>query len=256
MIQSKRVHPMTSAKLLRSLIVLVALPMAACSTVTSAIRGPEMAPMGYPAQLVPQYQQVMMQPESRETGPGSANSLWRNGARAFFIDQRASRVGDILTVQIDIADSADVSNATNRSRNGTTTGKVGGVFGLESSIGRLLPPGFDSAKILDYGGTTTGSGSGSVKRQEKISLTVAALVSQVLPNGNMIIQGRQEVRTNGEVRELTVAGIVRPEDITSTNTIKHTQIAEARISYGGRGDISRMQKTPVGQALVETFSPF
>ncbi|MEY3259588.1 MAG: hypothetical protein RIT46_417, partial [Pseudomonadota bacterium] len=102
----------------------------------------------------------------------------------------------------------------------------------------------------------TGSGSGSVKRQEKISLTVAALVSQVLPNGNMIIQGRQEVRTNGEVRELTVAGIVRPEDITSTNTIKHTQIAEARISYGGRGDISRMQKTPAGQALVETFSPF
>jgi flagellar L-ring protein precursor FlgH len=182
--------------------------------------------------------------------------LWRNGARAFFIDQRASRIGDILTVQIEIDDSADVSNATDRARNSTTTGKIGGLFGLESTIGRLLPPGFDTEPGLNYGGTTTGSGSGSVKRQEKISLTVAALVSQVLPNGNMIIQGRQEVRTNGEVRELTVAGIVRPEDITSTNTIKHTQIAEARISYGGRGDISRMQKTPAGQALVETFSPF
>ncbi len=215
-----------------------------------------MTPMGYPAQLVPQYQQVTMQPTSRETGPASANSLWRNGARAFFIDQRASRIGDILTVQIEIDDSADVSNATDRSRNSTTTGQIGGLFGLESTIGRLLPPGFDKEPGLNYGGTTTGSGSGSVKRQEKISLTVAALVSQVLPNGNMIIQGRQEVRTNGEVRELTVAGIVRPEDITSANTIKHTQIAEARISYGGRGDISRMQKTPAGQALVETFSPF
>jgi len=252
----KRVHPMTSAKVLRSLIVLVALPMAACSTVTSAIRGPEMTPMGYPAQLVPQYQQVMMQPTSRETGPGSANSLWRNGARAFFIDQRASRVGDILTVQIDISDSADVSNATDRSRTNDTSGSLTNAWGLESTLGRILPPGTDLTKGLGYKGTTTGSGSGSVKRQEKISLTVAALVSQVLPNGNMIIQGRQEVRTNGEVRELTVAGIVRPEDITSTNTIKHTQIAEARISYGGRGDISRMQKTPAGQALIETFSPF
>ena len=126
-----------------------------------------MAPMGYPAQLVPQYQQVMMQPTSRETGPASANSLWRNGARAFFIDQRASRIGDILTVQIEIDDSADVSNATDRARNSTTTGKIGGLFGLESTIGRLLPPGFDTEPGLNYGGTTTGSGSGSVKRQER-----------------------------------------------------------------------------------------
>jgi hypothetical protein len=95
MILNKRVHPMTSTKALGSLILLMALPMAACSTVTSAVQGPEMAPMGYPAQLVPQYQQVMMQPTSRETGPASANSLWRNGARAFFIDQRASRIGEI-----------------------------------------------------------------------------------------------------------------------------------------------------------------
>lgn len=251
-----RDHPMKSVMSLRTLIVLMALPMAACTTVQSAINGPQLAPMNYPAELVPQYQQVMQAPATRETGPASANSLWRTGARAFFIDQRASRVGDILTVQIEIDDSADVSNATNRTRTNATTGGITSVFGLESSLGRLLPPGFDKSKGLDYSGSTNGTGSGSVKRQEKISLTVAALVSQVLPNGNMIIQGRQEVRTNGEVRELTVAGIVRPEDITSSNTIKHTQMAEARISYGGRGDISRMQKTPAGQALVETFSPF
>jgi flagellar L-ring protein precursor FlgH len=260
MILKKRVQPMTSANALRALIALMTLPLASCSTVTSAVNsavsGPQMAPMSYPAQLVPQYQQVYQQPTTRETGAASANSLWRTGARAFFIDQRASRVGDILTVQIDIDDSADVSNATDRSRTGSTNGAVTNVFGLESILGRFIPPGTDLTQGLGYNGSTTGSGSGSVKRQEKISLTVAALVSQVLPNGNMIIQGRQEVRTNGEIRELTVAGIVRPEDITSSNTIKHTQIAEARIAYGGRGDISRMQKTPAGQALIETFSPF
>ena len=95
-----------------------------------------------------------------------------------------------------------------------------------------------------------------MNRSEKVSLTIAAVVTDVLANGNLVIQGRQEVRTNREVRELTVAGIVRPEDISSANTIAHTQIAEARISYGGRGDISRVQSTPAAQSLVERFSPF
>ena len=95
-----------------------------------------------------------------------------------------------------------------------------------------------------------------MNRAEKISLTMAATVAAVLPNGNLVIQGTQEVRTNAEVRQLTVAGIVRPEDITSTNTIQHTQIAEARINYGGRGDISRVQKTPALQSIMEKFSPF
>ena len=95
-----------------------------------------------------------------------------------------------------------------------------------------------------------------MNRAEQISLTIAAVVSAVLPNGNLVIQGTQEVKTNNDVRQLTIAGIVRPEDIASNNTIQHTQIAEARINYGGRGDISRVQKTPAGQALVEKFSPF
>ena len=95
-----------------------------------------------------------------------------------------------------------------------------------------------------------------MNRSEKISLTIAAIVTGVLPNGNMVIQGVQEVRTNTDLRQLTVAGVVRPEDISSANTIRHTQIAEARISYGGRGDISRVQKTPAGQSLLERFSPF
>ena len=239
------------------LLALIALsPLAACSTVTEAVRGPDLTPVGYPSSLVAREQPTFI--SSREPMPqaASANSLWRTGARAFFIDQRANRVGDILTVQIDINDSAQTSNASKSSRASGVSAGVDNFFGLETSLGKFLPGGFDPANAINTNSTSNNAGSGAVTRSEKISLTIAAVVTNVLPNGNMVIQGTQEVRTNAELRQLTVAGIVRPEDITSANTIKHTQIAEARISYGGRGDISRVQKTPSGQSLVERFTPF
>ncbi|WP_374575757.1 flagellar basal body L-ring protein FlgH [Phenylobacterium sp.] len=239
-------------------LALALVPLAACSSVREAVKGPELSPVSYPAALVPQTQPVMPLASAREPAPqpASANSLWRVGARAFFIDQRASRVGDILTVLIEIDDSAKTSNATSSGRTSSAQSGVTNFLGLESSLGKVLPGGFDPANAVNSGSTYSNAGTGAVTRSEKINLTIAAVVTAVLPNGNMMIQGSQEVRTNSEVRELTVSGIVRPEDITSANTIKHTQIAEARISYGGRGDISRVQKTPAGQSLVEKFSPF
>jgi len=240
------------------LAVLALAPLAACSTVTEAVRGPELAPVGYPATLVARDQPTFV--SAREPAPqaASANSLWRTGARAFFIDQRANRVGDILTVQIDIDDSAKTQNTSTSSRTGAMSAAVPKLFGLENQVGQLLPPhnNFDPTNALQTKTNSSNTGTGSVNRAEKISLTIAAVVSAVLPNGNLVIQGTQEVRTNAELRQLTVAGIVRPEDISSANTIKHTQIAEARICYGGRGDISRVQKTPAGQSLLERFSPF
>jgi len=251
---------MKAARMRPTLLLLAAalVPLAACSTVKEAVRGPELTPIGYPAALVPRNQEVMSLASAREAGPqpASANSLWRTGARAFFIDQRASRVGDILTVNIDIDDSAKTSNTSASSRTSGASAGVPHLLGLESSLGKILPGGYDPANAVETNSKSTNAGSGAVTRSEKISLTIAAVVSAVLPNGNMVIQGVQEVRTNNEVRQLTVAGIVRPEDISSSNTIRHTQIAEARISYGGRGDISRVQKTPAGQALMERFSPF
>ena len=238
------------------LVLLAALaPLAACSTVKEAVRGPELSQVGYPAALVPREQSIL---SAREPNPqsASANSLWRTGARAFFNDQRASRMGDILTVQIDIDDSAKTTNSTSSSRGSGITAGVPHFFGLESTLGKILPGGFDPANAIETSSKSTNAGAGAVSRAEKISLTIAAVVTSVLPNGNMVIQGTQEVRTNTEMRQLTVSGIVRPEDITSSNTVKHTQIAEARISYGGRGDISRVQKVPAGQSLVERFTPF
>ena len=228
-------------------------PLAACGTVSEAVNGPSLTPMAYPAQLAPT-QQMVMDPNAQRAA--SANSLWRVGARAFFHDQRASKVGDILTVQVDIRDNARLSNETATNRESEIGGGISNLFGLESTIAKALPGSYDTSKLLNAGSNTSMAGSGSVNRSENLSMTIAAVVTSVLPNGNLVIQGRQEVRVNQEVRELTVAGIVRPEDITATNTIRHSQIAEARVSYGGRGTVSRVQRVPVGQALVEQFTPF
>jgi flagellar L-ring protein precursor FlgH len=234
-------------------LTVAAIALTACGTVKETVKGPKMSSMSYPSSLVPMQQQI--QPP-QEAQPASANSLWRAGARTFFHDQRARNVGDILTVQITIDDSAQFQNSTSRTRaNGVKAG-VPHFFGLESSLGKILPAGFDPTQMVDASGSTTSDGKGAISRSEKVSLTIAAVVTGVLPNGNLIIQGRQEVKTNNELRELTVAGIVRPEDISATNTVKHTQIAEARISYGGKGDVSRVNKAPAGQALLEKFSPF
>ncbi|MDX5330651.1 MAG: flagellar basal body L-ring protein FlgH [Caulobacteraceae bacterium] len=239
------------------LAALALIPLGACSTVQEAVAGPDLTPVRYPSALVPQDQPVILASANQPMPtPASANSLWRTGARAFFIDQRANRVGDIVTVNIEIDDRAQTSNSTSSSRTSGASAGVPNFLGLESSLGRILPGGFDPANAISTNSNSANSGSGSVSRSEKINLTIAAVVTAVLPNGNMMIQGTQEVRTNGELRQLAVAGIIRPEDISSTNTIRHSQIAEARISYGGRGDISRVQRTPAGQALVESFSPF
>jgi flagellar L-ring protein precursor FlgH len=236
------------------------LSLTACASAKDAIRGPQLSPMSKQVlqasqNSTPSVMASMSQPQPQLVA-ASANSLWRPGARTFFNDQRANKVGDILTILISIDDSAKVSNSTDSSRTNSTKGGVSNFFGLEQSLGKIFPAGYDPANMINQAGTTSSAGAGAVSRQEQINLTIAAVVTGVLPNGNLVIQGRQEVKTNQELRELTVGGIVRPEDISSTNTIRHTQIAEARIAYGGRGDISRVNRTPAGQALMEQFSPF
>jgi len=235
------------------LIILASLSLTACSTAMEAVKGPNLAPAVYPAALVGG--NVQIRPEEVPT-PQSANSMWRQGARAFFKDQRANRVGDILTVQIDIDDSAQTTNSSSSSRSSSTGLGVPNLLGFESSLSRVFPSTFDPANAITTNSDNSNAGSGTINRQEKISLTMAATVTAVLPNGNMWIQGVQEVRTNAELRHVSVAGIVRPEDITAANTIQHSQLAELRLDYGGRGDISRVQKTPAGQSLIERFSPF
>ena len=249
------------APLALAALVLGMAPLGACAAVQDAVLTPQMTPMGYPSALLPQTTTVLppqpqILPAIAGPPPAGANSLWRSGARAFFQDQRAHRVGDILTVNIKIDDSAQVQNTSVTSRKSSADVGVNHLFGLESSLGKILPSAFDPNKAVGVSTDIAANGAGSVNRSEAVNLTVAAIVTTVLPNGNLVIQGRQEVRVNAELRELTVAGVVRPEDISPANAIAHTQIAEARISYGGRGQVSNVQRTPYGTALVQKFSPF
>jgi len=184
------------------------------------------------------------------------NSLWRPGSRAFLKDQRASNVGDILTVIIEIADNAAINNATTRSRTNAENSSASAFLGYEQSLGAILPEAVDPTNLIDLDSDSSSAGAGGVTRNESINLRVAALVTQVLPNGNLVLAGRQEVRVNYEKRELQVAGIIRPEDITSTNTIDYDQIAEARIAYGGQGQISDVQQPRYGQQVFDIIWPF
>ena len=188
--------------------------------------------------------------------PATSASLFRTGAGAFFHDQRASRIGDILTVRIKISDKAEVGNSTTRSRSGSETADLGALLGLESQITKVLPGTVDPSKLVDTSTKSQSGGAGSMSRSEKIDMTMAAIVTGVLPNGNLLIRGRQEVRVNFELREVIVTGIVRPEDIARDNSIAHSQIAEARISYGGRGQLTDAQQARWGQQIYDALFPF
>jgi flagellar L-ring protein FlgH len=180
-------------------------------------------------------------------------SLWSTTPSGLLGDRRARTLGDILTVTIEIDDEAEMKNTTTRSRDGSESAEVGGFFGA----GNVLPPGMMKLNPnVEIGSQSEYDGSGSVKRNEKLTLRVAATVVQVLPNGQLVIQGDQEVRVNYELRDLQITGIVRPEDISRYNEIPYDRIAGARIVYGGRGLISSAQQPRYGQQAVDRLMPY
>jgi flagellar L-ring protein FlgH len=181
------------------------------------------------------------------------NSLWRNGSRAFFKDQRAQQIGDILTVKVNISDNAQFANETQRSRDNKEDSGISNLFGMTKvPLTKTPVPG----RLLTADSTSSSDGKGSVNRTEALKTNVAAVVTQLLPNGNLVIEGKQEVRVNFELRELIVAGIVRPEDIENDNTLDSTKIAQARIAYGGRGQITDVQQPRWGQQISDVILPF
>ncbi len=229
--------------------------MSACASSPNGSTNADLTPISNPAEVAGA-QRVSMPLPAPNMEPSGPNSLWRSGARSFFGDQRASDIGDILTVNIEIADSAQVNNSTQRSRSSSEEAGIQALLGLEGPIQNALPgtPGLDPA--VGFDSNSSSNGTGSVNRAESVNLTVAAVIVDKLANGNLIIGGSQEVRINNELRELLVSGVIRPEDISATNTIEHTKIAEARISYGGRGDLSALMRARYGTRFFEQVAPF
>ncbi len=202
------------------------------------------------------YKPVQMPMPAMEHASYAPNSLWRTGSRAFFKDQRARQVGDLVTVKVKVTDRAQLDNTTKRSRKNGEDFGAARLMGFENKLDKFLPNGSSAGELLSLDSEGSSEGSGSVRRAEQLATNVAAVVTQTLPNGNLVVEGKQEIRVNFEVRELIVAGVIRPEDIESDNTIESTKIAQARIAYGGRGQITDVQQPRYGQQVMDILLPF
>lgn len=244
----------------RAAPLVAALLLAGCNGQLDHLgRPPSMTAPGTPDLDVPTpaRERVMLVPPAPPP-PETATtaSLWRSGPQSLFGDRRARTRGDILTVVVEIDDEAKLRNATSRGRDGTDSVALGALYGLTEVASKLLPSGATLDPAVSATGSTASSGEGAVTREEEVELRLAATVLDVLPNGHLVIRGSQEVRVNFELRDLQVSGIVRPEDISRQNEITYDKIAEARIVYGGRGQISDMQQPRYGQQILDLVSPF
>lgn len=250
---------MISKTVLRNLLCTASLVLlTACGTadrLANVGKAPDLSPISNPT-TQPEYRPVSL-PMPREEDPKrESNSLWASNRQTFFKDQRARKVGDILTVMIEIDDDAKLSNETKRTRSGSENLEIPAIGGFEKRIKDLLPEGADPAALTETASDSATNGKGSVNRKEEINLQLAAVVTQILPNGNMVVQGRQEVRVNFENRVLELMGVIRPEDIETNNKISYEKIAEARISYGGKGQITDLQQPRYGQQIYDAIFPF
>jgi flagellar L-ring protein FlgH len=237
-----------------SLLTIVGLAGGGCSSIDRLSQigeTPKLSSIDNPT-AAPGYKPVQMPMPKPEAVSYNANSLWRNGSRSFFKDQRAHQIGDLLTVTVNITDQANFANETQRSRTVTEDSGITAFLGSNLLTGKTALPG----RLLTADATSNSDGKGSIQRAETLQTNIAAVVTQLLPNGNLVVEGKQEVRVNFEMRELIVAGIVRPEDIQSDNTIDSSKIAQARIAYGGHGQISDIQQPRYGQQVMDVLLPF
>lgn len=228
--------------------------LAACADLATVGKAPDFTPIDGTLE-----ERAMEMPGYTAFDPSrsaTTASLWDGGRESLLGDRRAGQVGDIMTVVIEIDERAEISNSTSRERSGSQLSAIPSLLGIPQRVEAVLPEGADFDSAVSAEGSSRSSGDGSVRRNERLALRVAATVVDVLQNGVLRIQGSQEVRVNFEIRELLVSGFVRPEDISRQNEITYDKIASARISYGGRGQISEFQQPRYGQQVLDRVLPF
>jgi flagellar L-ring protein FlgH len=238
------------------LVPLAALCLAAaCQPLSTVGRAPDFAPLEPRREHAALYN-VPLPAQTERPVPAASASLWSASQRSLLGDRRATQPGDILTVVIEINDRAEISNSTQRGRTGSQSMGVPQLFGIPQAVDPYLPAGANLANAVQMQSASAFQGSGTVSRTERVTLRVATTVIERLPNGVLRIEGSQEVRINNELRDLIVTGFIRPEDISRRNEIGYDRIAGARISYGGRGQITQMQQPRYGQQVAEILLPF
>ncbi|MDA5095092.1 flagellar basal body L-ring protein FlgH [Aliiroseovarius sp. KMU-50] len=233
----------------------LATTISGCSRLEQVGKAPSLSPI----EINQEHQAMATTPLPRQklaVTPVAHASTWSRGRQSLLGDRRAQQAGDILTVVIEINDRAEFSNNSSRSRDGSEKMAIPSLFGIPQNIDKSLPDGASMASSVDLSSSSSSGGKGTIRRNEKLQLRVAATVTGTLPNGVLQIQGTQEVRVNYELRELLVTGFVRPEDISRKNEIPYDKIASARISYGGRGAISDVQQPRIGQQIADIVLPF
>lgn len=233
-------------------VLAAALALAGCQSMPNGttLATPQMSPVGSGMVV----EQVAIAPAYAQTEKHTFGSLWGKSSETLFTDLRASRVGDTVTVNIAINDKAQFDNQTDRSRTSKRKTGIGAALGV-SGFGISGTAG-DANLDLSVDAQSSSKGEGSIGRAEKLNLSIAAVVTQVLPGGNLMIAGSQEIMVNEEIRVLNIGGIVRPVDISANNTIAYDKIAEARIAYGGRGHVSDVQRPAWGQRVLDGVAPF
>lgn len=242
-------------QMMKPTLMLLVLGLMGCGKLEQVGRAPEFSGLEGSNQHFAMYSAALPEDSAPESET-EASSLWTGKDNSLFGDRRAAQRGDILTVVIEIDDSASISNSTGRSRNGKQTSGLSELLGIPQRVDARLPEDASMAEAYESSSSSTFKGQGSVSRNEKLTLRVAATVVEELPNGVLKIEGQQEVRVNFEMRELIVTGYVRPTDISRENEITYDKIAGARIAYGGRGQITDMQQPTYGQQVADIVMPF
>jgi flagellar L-ring protein precursor FlgH len=228
--------------------------LSACGTLSRLSevgRDPAMTPTEDPTKD-PKWRPLTLPMPSPQPSPNEANALWRSGSRAFFKDQRAAQVGDIVTVLVNMNDAANLKNVTSAVRASSETAGLPNFFGLEA----ILPKAVTPSTLVSASSGNSNTGTGQIQRTEAVTLRLAGIITQVLPNGNLVVAASQEFMVNSELRQLKVTGVIRPQDIASDNTVLHDRMAEARIAYGGKGQLTDIQRARWGQQMMDILMPF
>ncbi|MDQ6951127.1 MAG: flagellar basal body L-ring protein FlgH [Mariprofundales bacterium] len=201
----------------------------------------------------PAVDRAMRAPVESHTDTGS---LWNNRGSALFTDPKAGNIGDLVTVLVSEKASASRSLGTKKDRSSSRQTGLGAAFGLSTSLFSKRNASFKPSSALDLSDNKSFAGSGSTTNSDTLTASVTAVVMEVFPNGNLRIQGRRQVTINQQPQELTFSGVVRPQDISSDNTISSAKVAQAIISYGGGGELASVAHEGwLGQAL-DAIWPF